>query len=233
MVQILSEYKPETQKEKILKGLGSAAQEAAEVIPEFFLERKKEKEAKEKEAKQQEELFGLGEDIKKQNPDSKIHQIIGNVYQSKLPFEHKQQMVKDLTSGTLDPLKALQQYRLELDVIMRYYDNRIKEYLEQLKSSFDPDQKVELEGKINELQNQRTVMFNYYQTMKKTFDVGSEDWKEELDKVIPKETEKFEEEVKVEFDPSNPEHEARYNELYKKHLGNKRKINRDLAKEFK
>lgn len=188
------------------------------------------------------------------NPNNPLYKGLAQVYRSDLPSEEKTNIANKLIG--LDPYKLQQQQRLRMDSIYKRYNNRIKEVREDLKTAKNfavdemgkidktkPSPRRELEKQLRALQDERDQLLEFasfqdiYLDQDKG-DEGSEDFGEI-------EAEDEGEEKKPTFNPDNPEHKAKAEQLYKKikaaaekHGGYispekaKEKVTQELKKEF-
>ena len=186
------------------------------------------------------------------NPSNPLYKGLAQVYRSDLPSEEKTNIANKLIG--LDPYKLQQQQRLKMDSIYKRYNNRIKEVREDLKSASDfavdemgkidktkPSPRRELEKQLRALQDERDQLLNFASLQDIYLD--QDESPKEFGEVEAKVED--EEEGKPEFNPENPEHKAKAEQLYKKikadaeKLGGyispekiKEKVSKELKKEF-
>lgn len=172
--------------------------------------------------KSQSEQSRLADEIEKTNPDSKSHQLIANIYRADIPLEQKKVMLKSLSESV--PFKAEQQQRLQMDSVLKRYNARIKEVEASIKAAKYSD-RPSLEKQKKDLQDERDLLLDFKALKKDEEPV--EEKKAEMTKVEKKEAKE-----KPVFDPENPEHMKRFEELEAQFPGDKEQINRLLNEEF-
>lgn len=164
--------------------------------------------------------------IEADNPGSPIHKMVADIYRSDLPTDDKSNLVKSITG--LDPFKMDQQRRLQNDQYIKLYGQKIKEIDNELKTAKtyskvkgEPSEADILKQQKKALQAERDQILNYQ--------IMNGELSEEE---IPEEEEDIEEEEeKPKFDPSNKQHKAKAEQLYKT-LKDKEKVREALSKEF-
>jgi hypothetical protein len=203
MVQILQENRQPSTSERFGKAFANVGQVAGEKVPEMLMRRK-----------EKEELNNFADQLEKNNPNSPSHKTIADIYRSNLSMDDKSQMVKALTG--VDPFKMEQQKRLQLDSVLKRYNNRIKEEQTKLKDTARSSDRESINELIKNLQSERDQLLGFES-------IGDENDILEDEMSKPK---------KPVLDPKNKEHVKKYKQLFKKFKGDQEKINAALAKEF-
>lgn len=156
--------------------------------------------------KEKNEMSKFADNLEKNFPDSPMHKSVADLYRSNLPNDQKSQIIKSLVG--VDPLKMDQQRRLQEQEMRTKYSQRIKEEQAALKDQYNPEERKQTGARIRQLQNERDQILGF------EFD------DEEL------------EQPKMKFDPKNPEHIKKFEQLDKKFKGDRKKVNEALAREF-
>jgi hypothetical protein len=200
-----------------------------EAFFEAMQQKNKKKEELAKEEKIQGELTSFADKLRKNNPNSPIHQSIADIYESDLPFDKKSQVIKDLTG--VDPFKSSQQKRLKVDQMMKFYNFRIKELQESMKTARFDEKKI-LQDDLRSLQKERNSLIGNAVQDDDLYDMflAEDDSSDEPEMTESPEPERRSKKAK--FDPKNKEHVAKFNQLDKKLKGDKKKVNAALSKEF-
>lgn len=156
--------------------------------------------------KEKSEMNEFASNLEKNFPDSPMHKAVADLYRSDLPSDQKSQIIKSLVG--IDPLKIDQQRRLQEKEMRTKYSQRIKEEQVALKEQTNLEERRATGQRIRQLQNERDQALGF------EFD------DEKLDS------------PKVKFDPENPEHIKKFEQLDKKFKGDRKKVNEALAREF-
>jgi hypothetical protein len=204
MIQLIPELRRPKFSDQLMSGLGRAASAASTEIPKVFGEKMLQK-----------EMSSFADKIENNNPDSPIHKTLANLYRSGLPLDRKSEIAKSLIG--IDPFKMDQQARLRRDEVRKSYNQRIKEEQNKRKELFKTEDIMMSDHIIKKLQNERDQLLG--------FELEQEP-KEEMMEI------KEEPEKKVKFNPANPSHMSKFKQLDKEFKGDKKKVNKALAKEF-
>jgi hypothetical protein len=175
-------------------------------------------------------MYAFGDKLQTDNPDNPLYKTIGDVYKSNLPPDQASNIVKAITG--VDPFKAQQQLRLQMDSVLNRYSKRLKEIDDQIKglkfpNSKDKPELLDLKKQRNSLSNERDKLLDF-KALNGLGDDEEESFadEEDEDEFEPQKTGK-----KVKFDPNNKEHKAKAQQLYKK-FKDKEKVRQMLSKEF-
>lgn len=205
--------------ERLAKGVGEGLSKGLDTAATRLAEHHKQK-------KGAEYFSGLA----KENPDNPTYQLLDKIYASPLGSNEKSNLVKQLI-GSHDPYRALQQERLSADSLSRRYNQAISEIDNGLKSgSFrfgTPEHKEAIEMRHRLAQERDQLMgFAKRQEPEIAEDEDVEEERFERHEAAPKKAKK------ERFDPRNPKHKARRDEVLRKTGGDKAKAGMVLSKEF-
>ena len=153
----------------------------------------------------QNEMVNMADRIEETNPDSPQHKMLSDVLRSNIPQDQKEKLIK--TISATNPFKVEQAKRLKQDSTIRNYNSLIKETQKKLANLMDSggDEKEikSLKQRRDKLEKERDKILN--------FDALKE---------------------KSTFDPNNPEHMKKFEEIEAQFKGNKVKINEAMGEEF-
>jgi hypothetical protein len=186
------------------RAIGEAGGNIASQIPQFLMGRQ-----------QQKEMSSFADKIENNNPKSPIHKTLADLYRSGLSPDRKSEIAKSLIG--IDPFKMDQQARLRRDEVRKSYNQRIKEEQNKRKELFKTEDIMMSDRIIKKLQNERDQLLG--------FELDEEPKEEMMD--MEEESEK-----RVKFNPANSSHMSKFKQLDKEFKGDKKKVNKALAKEF-
>lgn len=133
-----------------------------------------------------------------------------------------------LKRATRNPYEELQQSRLAADSLFKQYSTRIKEMQNYLNSGmYGKGEAENIRQTIKNLQDERDSMFGWSQKVKEPTVSSPEPAGEPVAQEPTKKKAQ-----KVKFNPKNPEHVAKFEQLDKEFKGDKKKVNDALSREF-
>jgi hypothetical protein len=97
------------------------------------------------------------------NPDSKQHKTLADLYRSDLPLEHISKIAQSLTG--IDPFKQQQQDRLNIDSQAKLYNSAIKNLQKQKESTFNKDVLAHIDSQLEEYQGKLLELTQYAKGM--------------------------------------------------------------------
>lgn len=152
--------------------------------------------------KTQGEMVKIADTIETENPGSSLHKALADVYRSNLPINQKEQIIKSLSSAM--PYRFEKEQRLQKDNVLRRYGTLVKEIDAEIKAARYSD-RPKLKAKRAAIIKERDALLNF--PALKQFEKST-------------------------FNPSNPEHMKKFEELDVKFKGDRVKVNEAMGEEF-
>lgn len=169
------------------------------------------------EQKVQKEMMSFADRLEAQDPKFKG---VADIYRLDIPLDQKTKIVQSIT-GT-DVYREDQQRRLQFDSTLKRYNSRLKELDSEISNVKNPNSTGKAEA--DALRKQRIALRNERDQL---LDFKALSGYEDDEEAEAEETGR-----KVKFNPSNKEHRAKAEQLYKK-FKDKEKVRQALLKEFK